>query len=375
MKILCINNIIDSKLGGGTATRTKQLSKFLAEKSHTVELLSLNMGDLEDSKEMLKRVKVTLLKTINERFYFPAFSDFHKIESSVKESDLVHMMNHWTFINIVAGYYARKHSIPYLVCPAGALRIFGRSKIIKKIFNFTFGNHLLRKASSIILINKDEASEFKNNICYENQVISIIPNGIDQENYRLNISTTTLDLPSDKFVLFLGRLNQIKGPDILFNSFASVSAKFPELNLVFAGPDEGLKSMIEKQASMLGLSDRVYFTGFLDIDSKREVLSKCTMLVIPSRKEAMSIVVLEGAVLKKPVVFTNACGVDDFELNNIGITTEVSVESIAKGIEKVLSSEINAEKIALDAYEFTIKHYSWNSVVEKHIQLFEKIIY
>jgi len=374
VRILCVNNVVDSKLGGGTATRTKQLCSYLASQSHSVELLSLQIGNLEDSRKILEHVRTTLLKVANKRFFLPKISEFHKIESAVINSDCIHMMSHWTFINVITAYYARKHSVPYIICPAGALRIFGRSKFIKILFNLFFGNYLLRKAHALIAINKDEEIEFKNSHCYNNQHITIIPNGIDQKDYLLNSTDDTFKLPNNKFILFLGRLNEIKGPDILFDSFSEISKQFPLIDLVFAGPDEGLQSVIERKAHKVGLSERVHFTGFLAHKAKIEALTKCYMMVIPSRKEAMSIVVLEGAMLKKPIIFTDECGVDDFEQNNIGISTKVSINEIATEMEKLLHSENLANKIGLDAYDFTVKNYSWNAIVNKHINLFENIL-
>jgi len=374
VRILCVNNVVDSKLGGGTATRTKQLCSYLAYKSYTVELLSLHIGDLEDSSKMLENVKATLLKVANRRFFVPKISEFHKIESAVINSDCIHLMSHWTFINVITAYYARKHSVPYIICPAGALRIFGRSKILKMLFNIFFGNYLLHKANALIAINKDEEVEFKNNSCYNNQNIMIIPNGIDQKDYLINPSDNVPKLPDNKFILFLGRLNEIKGPDILFDSYAKISEQFPLVDLVFAGPDEGLQTTIENKAAKLGLSERIHFTGFLAHKAKIDALTKCYMMVIPSRKEAMSIVVLEGAMLKKPIIFTDECGVDDFEQNNIGISTKVSINEISTEMEKLLNSERLANKIGLEAYDFTIKNYSWDAIIDKHILLFNKTI-
>lgn len=374
MRILCINNIIDSKSGGGTASRTKQLCKYLAINGHSTEIISLNIGDMSDSIDELHNVEVTLLQPLNSRFFVPRLSEISKMKQSIKEADIVHIMSHWTFLNIIAAYYARKFSIPYIICPAGALRIFGRSKILKYFFNFIFGNYMLKKAGALIAINKDEYAEFLASNFYHKQIISIIPNGIDPLDYIDKDIEKSFYLPETPFILFLGRLNEIKGPDILFEAFSIFANVYPNVSLVYAGPDEGQQSLIIKKAKEAGLSERIHFTGFLTKALKIKTLSKCKMLVIPSRKEAMSIVVLEGAMLKKPVIFTNECGVDDFEKYNIGISVPVSSDEIAKKITMLLDNDSVALKQGIDAYNFTINNYSWDAIVEKHIQLFSSLV-
>ena len=94
----------------------------------------------------------------------------------------------------------------------------------------------------------------------------------------------------------MGRLNPIKGPDLLLEAFGQVADRFREWRLLLAGRDEGLEGDLRVRAQSLGLTDRVHFVGHLDPSESTGAYRAASLLVVPSRHEAMSLVALEGAV-------------------------------------------------------------------------------
>src|SRR5437667_8342528 len=91
-------------------------------------------------------------------------------------------MNHWTLLNALVYIFARFFKKPYVVCPAGALMLYGRSKFLKRFYNFLIGRRLIREADRCIAISSNEIRQFQT-YGVDSHRITVIPNGIDSDGY------------------------------------------------------------------------------------------------------------------------------------------------------------------------------------------------
>lgn len=183
MKVLNINSSLDPKFGGGTTERTIQLSLNLAaEKNINVSILTLDIGITDTVINKLNQINLIKIPCINKRFMVPSIFN-KKIPDSIKKADVIHLMSHWTVINLISYYWIKKYNKPYVVCPAGALPIYGRSKTLKKIYNFCGGRALIKNANANIAITEDEIENFFD-YKVNSKKITVIPNGIDSEAFK-----------------------------------------------------------------------------------------------------------------------------------------------------------------------------------------------
>lgn len=375
MKILNVNFSMDPKTGGGTAERTLQLSRFLTKNNVICTALTLNLNTLNNKiLEDLQGVNIIMLPCLLRRFYIP-FVSFKKLKAIVSEVDIIHLIGHWTLLNALVFYMARKLNKPYVFCPAGALSIFGRSKIIKKIYNWIVGNKILKNASRLIAITENEISLFQQYGVAGNK-ISLIPNGICVDDFRVKKewSFSPRNNFPEKYLLFVGRLNYIKGPDLLLEAFAKIAADLNGYHLVFAGPDDGMLQSLENKSHALHLQDRVHFVGYVEGQEKAWLYSHASLLVIPSRQEAMSIVVLEGGVLGKPVLMTDQCGFSEVAAHQGGMVVPASAEGLEIGLRRLLLSNLSLEAMGKNLQQHIFDHYSWDFQISKLIKLYRQII-
>ena len=77
---------------------------------------------------------------------------------------------------------------------------------------------------------------------------------------------------------------------------------------------------------------------------KNILYSNAELLIIPSRSEAMSLVVLEASILIESI-FTDKCGLEFLSNKNLCISVPVDVSSIAEAIVNELNSEHVLEEI------------------------------
>ena len=375
MKILNVNMSIDSVTGGGTAERTLQISREMSKRGIETTILTTDIGLTRENLGSITGVKIIALPCLVGRLYFPKFS-YSSIQQLVKDTDIIHLMCHWTFINALVYNLARKFNKPYVVCPAGALTIFGRSYFMKNLYNAVIGNRIISNADGCIAIAKNEFAQFKQ-YGVNAEKITLIPNGINPDDFN---DSAPIDfrkkysLSEAPFLLFIGRLNLMKGPGLLMRAFANVKDSLKDYHLVFAGSDGGMLPELKKMQQQFSLQDRVHFVGHLDKADKVAAYRATELLVIPSLKEAMSLVVLEAAISGKPVLITDQCGFNDVADVNGGLVVPATFEGIQAGLIEILKDKKKLQLMGQNFKVYVKNNFTWKVTMDKYEQLHGKII-
>ena len=375
MKILNVNMSLDPITGGGTVERTFQVSKMLARSAIECTVLTTDLGLTAERIKTMEGVNIIALHCLFRRFYFPSFS-YKQIKNIVADADIVHLMGHWTFINALVYFIAWRLNVPYVVCPAGSLPVYGRSKVIKRIYNFIIGRKMILNAAGHIAIAINEIDQFQT-YGVEAGKISIIPNGINIEDYQANGTAgfrKKYGLGNDPFLLFMGRLNSIKGPDLLLRAFCNARERLQDFHLVFAGPDGGMLAELKKMAVEFGADDKIHFTGYLGGIDKYHAYRAADLLVIPSRLEAMSIVVLEAGISGIPVLLTDQCGFDDVDNFGGGMVVSATVDGLQKGLVEILRDSAQLRSMGVNLKEYILEHFTWESIINRYLKLYRQIL-
>ena len=374
MRILNVNMSIDPVLGGGTAERTVQMSRFLASKGHQCTILTLEKGVTRERVASLAGVTVVALPCMVERFYAPTPS-LSKVMKLVKESDIVHLMSHWPLLNALVYVCIRLQKKPYVVCPAGSLPIFGRSKWLKKLFNFIVGRSMIRNASKCIACAPSEIAHFAP-FGVVPDAFSIISNGIRLEDYAAQDGASfrrANGLSDAPFILFIGRLNEIKGPDLLLRAFCTIKDRCPH-QLVFAGPDGGMLGRLRKIVEAESLQGRVHFVGYIEGAQKSSAYHAAEFIAIPTRSEPLSIVLLEAGASGAPVLITDQCGFDDVERIGGGVVVPASEEGIKAGLLDLLSRSRDLKSMGQKLKQHVERVFTWDAVGLKYLELYGTIL-
>jgi glycosyltransferase involved in cell wall biosynthesis len=379
VKILLVNHLLDPVSGGGTAERSFQLARFLAASGVGCTLLALDIGITAERRAGLGAAKLVAVPCRNQRFFVPQLARA-ELERLVAAADVVHLSGHWTLLNARVFAACRRLGKPYLFCPAGALNPFGRSLWLKRAYDAAVGRRIVAAAARCVAITDDEGADFAARGVPATRV-ALIPNGIDPQQYRLADPARAVadfraanGLDAAPFVLFLGRLNAIKGPDLLLDAFASIAERFPAHHLVFAGPDGGLREALAARAGATGLGGRVHFVGFVGGDVKAAALRAASLLAIPSRREAMSIVVLEAGACGCPVLFTDTCGLA--EIAQAGAATMVAADAaaIAAGLAEALADPGGLAQAAERLAAMVARDYLWSVQAGRYAALCGEVI-
>lgn len=373
MNILHVNMSLDPVTGGGTVERIRQLHESM-QKMDGISSRILSVA-VADSAALPESEDIVLLPCWNRRWYLPA-PKLITLYRMVRQADVIHLMNHWIILNALVYWMARLAGKPYIICPAGALSLFGRSQGVKRWYNRLVGSALVKNSAAAIAIAEDEVEVLKQYGVLAER-IKHIPNGVrledfsytDEQLFRKHAGVGNVD-----YLLFVGRLNEIKGPDLLLDAFIELSPIFSGLHLVFIGPDGGMCNVLEHRANEAGVADRVHFTGYAGGELKSSAYYGASLLVVPSRQEAMSIVALEGAVCAVPVVLSDRCGFDALAEAGAARLSEASSSAISKVISELMSDADLRKEMGAKGQQLAASSYTWDIAARRHVELFSQYV-
>jgi glycosyltransferase involved in cell wall biosynthesis len=377
LKILHVCDHIDPSLGGGTAERTFQLAKALRRANVDCSILCTDHGLGQKRRSELQDVELVAVPTLFRRFLVPNIS-FSRLASLIRQADLIHVTGHWSVLGAMTCLMAKRLQRPYVYCPAGSLRIFGRSSILKRIYNEICGKRIVLNADQCLAITELERVQFHEYGVPDSRIF-LLPNGVHSPdnaspNDPVRFRKKYTQGMNEPFLLFLGRLSPIKGPDLLLSAFKEVSFQYPLVHLVFAGPDAESSASLHQQVTAMKLEHRVHFIGFLSGQDKQDALSAASLLVVPSRQEAMSLVALEAGLCGTPVLLTNECGFDAVQTVDGGRVVPVDIESLAQAMILLLQDPAELRHKGQRLQNLIQTHYTWDSLTLRTLALYRTLI-
>ena len=159
-----------------------------------------------------------------------------------------------------------------------------------------------RRADAFLANSHEMANGLQKRLGLEPSRMRVIQNPIDVEKVRCLSKAPLAGAPQRPFIVTAGRLEYQKGHDMLLRAFAN-SAAAGGHDLVILGRGS-LESDLKRQASLLGVGDRVIFPGFAE--NPWAWIARADLFVLPSRWEGFPSIVAETLACAAPALVT-AC--------------------------------------------------------------------
>ena len=343
-------------------------------------------------------IKVDYFRNLSNRFKLKTMLDTplaapFKIRKDIKEYDIVHIHEHRQTLAILASYFARKNNIPYIVQAHVSVLPFFQKEGLKNLFDKVFGFKMLHNASCVFALTEVEKEQYLK-MGVDEEKIEIVPLGINLEEYE--------NLPSfgkfrskfnigekDKLILFVGRIHEIKGLDLLIDAFNDLISQNDRENvgensledidsscirLAIVGPDDGYLAKLEEKIKEYSLEENVIITGPLYNEEKQEALVDCDLFVMPSKYESFTTSGLEAMACSKPLVLTKNNHIHDWVDGNVGLACEDDKDSLRQAIEKILFDEGMSLIFAENGKKLIKEKYNWDIINSQILEIYKKFL-
>jgi glycogen(starch) synthase len=175
--------------------------------------------------------------------------------------------------------------------------------------------------------------------------------------------------PSEKVVLFLGRITFQKGPDYFIEAAVRVLREMPEVTFVMAGSGDMMPRMVERVAE-LGIGKRFHFTGFLQNAEVEQMFARSDLYVMPSVSEPFGISPLEAVMYDVPVIISKQSGVS--EILHHALTVDFwDVDELANKMIAVLKYPPLSGELAAKAKE-ELQAIVWEKAAAKIMAVYRQ---
>lgn len=318
MRVLHVISSVNPN-AGGTTEGIIQLGQIHRNQGHTVEVACLDAPDAP-WVEIFPLKSYALGPSISGYRYSKYFVPW--LCQNAANYDVVIINGIWQYSSFgvwLALHSLRKqgfHTPPYFVFTHGMLDPwFKRTyplKHLKKWLYWPWAEYrVLRDAQAVLFTCEEERILARQSFwLYEcNEIVvnygTASPPG-DPAVQREIFLKHFPELRDKRLFLFLSRIHEKKGCDLLIEAFAEVVGADNSLHLVMAGPDQmGWQAELQEQAEKLGISEQITWTGMLSGDLKWGAFHAAEVMVLPSHQENFGIVVAEAMACRVPVLISN----------------------------------------------------------------------
>ena len=284
--------------------------------------------------------------------YTPRFVAW--LREHATDYDIVVVNGIWNYSSLAARRVLPASAVPYVVFPHGMLDPWFRASyplkhIAKQMLWLMSEGPLLAKAGAVLFTTETEMVRAQNAFWPYRARGVVVGYGTadiagDPVVQRASFRRALPALADRPYLLFLGRIHQKKGCDILVDAFARVASDHPELDLVIAGPDlSGLRAGLELTAQAAGIATRVHWPGTLSGDMKWGALRGCKALVLPSHQENFGVVVAEALAAGRPVLLSDRVNIwQEVTAAGAGMVSPVDIDATSRMLGDFLSLSADA---------------------------------
>lgn len=249
---------------------------------------------------------------------------------------------------------------------------------------------LLHVVDNIIAPNPDERAEMVWRMGADNSRICVIPPGVDLSRFTPGDGAAArqkLALPDEPLVLFVGRIDPVKGIDTLLEAFTLMSDRDwngANPKLVFIGgtvddeygqfrPGADLAPVVA-HAEALGIRDRILFRGSEPQDMLPDYYAAATVAAVPSRYESFGLVAVEAMACGLPVVASRAGGLKfTVEEEFSGLLVPPSdPQALADGLARVILDRDLRSSLQVGARQTAIR-FAWQTIGPAMLSLYERL--
>lgn len=367
LRILHIIASVQKESGGPVEGLTQSVI-YRQNLGQYIEVLTLDSNNAFFLKAF--PCKVTGVGPVSKKYgYTPRLKQW--IIENANRFDVAVIHGLWNHASVGGWQGCVKANLPYVLFTHGMMdpwfkKAYPLKHWLKQLFWIIQGPAL--KHASYVLFTSEEEKKLAQGIFwgfqYNSKVVSYAAGEAIKPSQEAldNINQIFKDVGQKPYFLYLSRIHEKKGCDLLLKAFAKLD-KRRDLQLIMAGPcHDGYINTLQKLALDLGISDRVHWPGMLKGELKAAAFSRAEAFVLTSHQENFGIAVAEALAYGKAVLISDQVNIwREIEKGGAGIVAPDTVEGAlsvlqqweAMSIKEKANMSNAARKVYLD--NFTVQ--------------------
>lgn len=320
--------------------------------------------------------------------YVPSFAQH--IEEFWREHELDYdiLHSHYWLSGVAAMKLARHWDIPHVTMfhTLGRLKQLAHPDEPEPRLRLEMEQRLIQRADGIIATTYDERTQIIRSCGATANSVHVVPCGVDLSLFTPGMPITSMThsqqharkklglKPQQPVLLFVGRLDPFKGPDVLLRAAAMMQE---EAQVVIVGGDltgDCELETLRKLATQLHISQRVHFLGARPQHELPLLYRAADVTVVPSYHESFGLAAVESLACGTPVVATRAGGLMTvIRHGETGYLVPRCPGFFAERLDALLQNPDILEQMRLAARP-SVLHYSWKSVASHVYDIYDELI-
>lgn len=336
---------------GGPPRVMSDFAAGLAARGHVVDVLTTDVLDeerrAEPREETIDGVRVRRLPNLSNRLawkskkYLPR-GLLRRLALEARAYDVIHVTDIRTYLTASAFLVSLGRQVPLAVSAHGSLPAStGLRGAVKGVYDAVLVRPMLRRAAALFAQTSHEAALYER-FGGRPEAIRELPlplpplareDGPPAGSFRerLGVSDET------PLILFLGRINRLKGLDLLIEAVSPVLERGAVLGVV--GRDDGQLDELRARFGGLFASGAVRFAGPLYGSDRFTAYGDADVFALtPPHWEETSVASLEAAACGTPVVVSEQAEIPGLEASGGGFVVPLREEEIRRAVEAALAA-------------------------------------
>lgn len=361
---------------GGDVNVCYNLTKQLTDMGHDVTILTTTFDyNKEDTDNINNLTMVPVAYKFNLALFIYSPDIKKWLDENIMNFDIIHLHELRSYQNNVVTKYARKYDIPYVVQPHASTPKHVNKSFIKYIYDLIYGNKIIQDASEVIAVSREE-EYYDRKMKAKN--VEVIYNGMNIEEFD--------NLPPDgifrnkniksPYILYLGRLDKLKGINHIIQAFSQLPDKYSEYKLVIAGKITEYKKELDDIIHEENMEDKVIFTGFVEEKDKISIYHDASLFVNPVKyMGGVSITVFESILSNTPVIVTPESGELVDKINAGTVVEYGNIKQLREAMIKSLDNKELISKQLANGQGFIRENLQWRTVTKKILNVYKNAIH
>jgi len=378
MKIcyICLSSPWDIETGGGQIVTHKIASK-MAELGHTVYVVYTRTKDMLPIPDTnynvvwahhFKREYLNILSISLSLAKLLRKEKFNIINSIEGEAVLLA-----PFLSKRTIFLTTTHCplFPDMTAPSFFLHPINFMKHIRKYTRYYFIKMSMRFSKLVITVSSFSKQNVASRLNIHPDKIRVITNGIGIELFEPIQGKKNQD--NKNTIIYLGRLDDQKGVDILISAMAYLNKKRP-VNAIIVGT--GWKEKEFKTLALsLGVLDKIDFAGRVPHEKILNYIKRADLAVFPSRRDNCPLAILEMMAAGVPVIATSVGGIPELIHNgwNGVLVEQEDPQKLSEAIVDLLDNADKREYLSNNAKKHVSDNFTWDAIASKYSTFYESL--